>query len=367
MKILEITFDLSPGGAERFVVDLSNELSKTNEVTLMALKDDKVNPERRLFYQHELSNRVTYKNIGIADGFYFGLFLTVYNAIKSEHPDVVHIHGTKMPFYCLMAICLLRKHIRFYQTIHCDFNHSYNTWFYKILFVTIGYKHLIKFIALSETNYNDLMKMHPKLKATCILNGRAPVLPSVQYDKVKAEMSEYKHDESSIIFLHIARCSLQKDQMLLVNAFNQFLERGYNADLVVIGDGFESELGVKIKSNACSRIHFIGTRQIIGDYMLSADIFCLSSAYEGMPITILEACLAGVPVLSTPVCGAIDVITDGVNGIISKGHSISDYVEALECSYMNLTELKYNSMKMKNSSKYTIDCCAKKYFDYFIN
>ena len=155
--------------------------------------------------------------------------------------------------------------------------------------------------------------------------------------------------------------------MLLVNAFNQFLERGYNADLVVIGDGFESELGVKIKSNACSRIHFIGTRQIIGDYMLSADIFCLSSAYEGMPITILEACLAGVPVLSTPVCGAIDVITDGVNGIISKGHSISDYVEALECSYMNLTELKYNSMKMKNSSKYTIDCCAKKYFDYFIN
>ena len=50
MKILQISFSLSSGGAERFVVDLSNELGKTNDVTLLTLKDDKVDVENRNFY-----------------------------------------------------------------------------------------------------------------------------------------------------------------------------------------------------------------------------------------------------------------------------------------------------------------------------
>ena len=45
MKILQIIFSLSPGGAERFVVDLSNELSKNNDVILLTLKDFTKNPE----------------------------------------------------------------------------------------------------------------------------------------------------------------------------------------------------------------------------------------------------------------------------------------------------------------------------------
>lgn len=365
MKILEITFDFSPGGAERFVVDLSNELSKNNDVTLIAIKDDKVNSEKRLFYKPELFNRVLYKNLGIKDGYSFGMLSKIYKAIKLEHADVVHIHGTKMPFYCIMAICLLSKKVKFYQTIHCDIVHSYSSFFYKLLFKTIGYKHRMSFIALSETNYNDLIKKYPKINATCILNGRAPILPSVKYDKVKAEIADYKFDESSVIYLHVARCSVQKNQMLLVTAFKQFLGRGYNADLIIIGDGFNCELGEKIKSNSCSRIHFLGTRQNIGDYMLNADIFCLSSIFEGMPITILEACIAGVPILSTPVCGAVDVVTDGVNGILSNGHSLTEYIDALERSYRSMKELKINSMAMKTNNKYTIETCAKKYVEFF--
>lgn len=56
--------------------------------------------------------------------------------------------------------------------------------------------------------------------------------------------------------------------------------------------------------------------------MLNADIFCLSSNFEGMPITLLEASLAGLPAVSTPVCGAVDLIKDGVNGFLSKSHSL---------------------------------------------
>ena len=48
MKILYITYSLSSGGAERFVVDLSNELSSTCDVVLLTLKDDTKNCEKRV-------------------------------------------------------------------------------------------------------------------------------------------------------------------------------------------------------------------------------------------------------------------------------------------------------------------------------
>ena len=65
MKILQITIFLAPGGAERFVVDLSNELSKNNDVTLMTLKDDSVDSKNRNFYKCDLSSRVKYLNLGL--------------------------------------------------------------------------------------------------------------------------------------------------------------------------------------------------------------------------------------------------------------------------------------------------------------
>ena len=53
MKILQIVFSLGFGGAERFVVDLSNELSKNHDVTLLTLKEDKSNPDDT-FYKFDL-------------------------------------------------------------------------------------------------------------------------------------------------------------------------------------------------------------------------------------------------------------------------------------------------------------------------
>ena len=67
MKIVEITFSLTSGGLERFAVDLSNELSKSNDVTLITLKDDKIDTERRCFYKFDLSERVKYLNLGLGD------------------------------------------------------------------------------------------------------------------------------------------------------------------------------------------------------------------------------------------------------------------------------------------------------------
>ena len=365
MKILEVVFSLRPGGAERFVVDLSNELSKTNDVTLMAIKDDTAEPESALFYASELSGRITYKNVGIGKGYSIGKIIKIYKAIKKEKADVVHLHGNKMPHYCILAIFLLCWKMKFYQTIHSDIHHGYDTLFYRFLVKTVGYQQKLGVVAISDTNYCEMIKAYPKVKGACITNGRAPILPSAAYEHVKTEMSSYKQRENSLLFLHIARCSSVKNQTMLIEAFNEFLEKGHDADLVIMGANFESDRGQAIQKKAAKRIHFIGARKNVGDYLLNADVFCLSSKFEGMPITLIEASLAGIPIVSTPVCGAVDIVQDKKNGILSKDHSVVSYVEALEYVYAHQKELKGCAMRMKDNSPYTIETCAKKYIDFF--
>lgn len=365
MKILEVVFDLGSGGAERLVLDLSNEMSKSNDVSLLAIKDDSINPEQSLFYKPELSDRVQYKNLKLGKGYSLSMAWAVYKAIKSEEADVVHIHGVGMPYYCIFALFLLNRRCKFFQTIHNDIHNGYKTVLYKFLFRTLGYSHKMGFIAISNTNYKDMMLAYPKTNGVCISNGRAPIVPTGKFEETGIELASYKNTPDSIIYLHVARCNPQKNQMMLVEAFSKFVNAGHDADLIIIGGGFDSQLGETLKSNAGPRIHFIGTRKNIGDYMLNADIFCLSSKFEGMPITLIEASLAGVPIVSTPVCGAVDVIENNINGILSSSLSLEDYLIALEYSFSHLQELKRGARNMQHDNPYTIAICAKKYLDLF--
>lgn len=367
MHILQVTFNLSPGGAERFVVDLSNELSKTDEVVVMTILEDLSHPEESQFYLSDLNSNVVYKNLGIAQGggFSIRVLWRIYKAIKNEKADIVHLHVHGVVNFCIIAIFLLCWSTTIVQTIHTEFS-RHDSIVYKFLFNTIGRLHKMRWVALSKSNYEDMQKAYPFLLSRRIDNGRAPVVPTQSYDKVKEELRLLKNNEDTKVYLHVARCIEVKNQQMLVDAFNQFVQDGHNAILLMIGSHFDSELGQTIAKSASSSIHFLGTRHNISDYMLNADCFCLTSIYEGLPIVILEAMLSGTPVVSTPVKGVLDVIKEGVTGVISKDFTKEEYIRALEYSFNHLEELRSSSFAEKDKCPYSITECAKKYREFYV-
>lgn len=366
MKILEVITDLGSGGAERFVVDLSNELARTHDVTLMTLMDDKVNPEHRNFNRYALSRNVVYFNLGLPNGLKLSSQLKVLKAIYAFDPDIVHIHMDGTLNHSALATIILSWKYNVYFTIHSDIHNGYDKGVVRMLCSIYGRWGLFKSICLSEKNYEDYKAFYGESSAVrCIVNGRAPMIPTNLYEEVCREMKGYRSSHKSKLFLHVARYSLVKNQHLLIDAFNQLIDEGQNIDLVIIGHGYDTDKGLELQHKANKRIHFIGTKKNIADYMLNTDVFCLSSDYEGMPISLLEASLAGVPAVSTPVCGAVDLIKDGVNGFLSKSHSIEDYKVALKKAIEDYDIIKANAMAMKDSSPYTIAECARKYLEYF--
>jgi glycosyltransferase involved in cell wall biosynthesis len=366
MKILEATFGLSSGGAERFCVDLSNELSsRGNDVTLLTLKDDRIDTEHRCFYRFDLRKEVEYKNAHIPDGFQIKSLWQVYKAIQKEKADIVHFHlGAQ--FYWL-AILLLHRKALFFMTIHNDMS-CFNNAFHKLFFRTMGRMHWVRFIAISDVIYEDLIRMYPGVSVCKIKNGRSPILPTKAYSEVELEINALKKDAKTKVVIHIARCAEQKNQLLLIRAFNELVTSGEDVILLILGNGYDSELGLQLKAEASDEnIFFLGSHKNISDYLLHADVFCLSSHFEGLPITLLEASLAGIPAVCTKVSGATDMITDGVTGKLSTDFSVEEYTEALRFVLTHNDELKCNAIKLKESSTFTIKHCTDLYSRFFEN
>lgn len=366
MKILQITFTLSSGGAERFVVDLSNELAKTNDVTLLTLKDDTIDAENRNFYKFDLSSRVKYMNLGLGDGAFHPSYpWRIYKVIKKINPEVVHLNGGgPIIKYCYLSCMLLGRYITFIQTIHSDlYRGGYTSRFYRFTYRTLALRGLLRWASLSEVNFQQTIKEYPKAKSRCIYNGRAPMLPTPKFEDTDKEITSCKDNADTKVVLHVARCAPAKNQQLLIQSFNA-IRQNNNAILLIIGAHFDSEEGKELQAMAGEGIYFLGTRTNIPDYMLKSDIFVLSSKYEGMPITLIEAILSGMPMVSTPVTGAVDVI-NGKNGLLSRDFTKQSYIAALTEMLHHYDSFKAEAMKEKDNSPYTIKHCAEQYMEFY--
>ena len=363
MKIIEVILSLTNGGGERFVVDLCNEMSQTQDVTLLVLKSFDI--QNNGFYKNEVNDKVKIINLGFKDGFSLTYLIKIISAINNINPDIVHIHGAADK-YCLPIMAFHPSKRLVIQTIHNDIKSSYCDTLHKFIIGFLGKLNRVKFVTISKKNHEDFSLYYPDISNELIYNGRAPLSKSPQYEIVKKEIISMKKDESTSVLLHIGRCDIQKNQILLIKAFNSWIKTGANAILLICGSGFDSDLGKKLKMESKDNIFYIGSKQNVVDYLLCCDAFVLSSSYEGMPITVLEAMSLKVPVLSTPVCGVVDVIENGKNGYISNDFTEESFVGMLQEFGKNFSEIK-ERCKKNESNRFSISRCAESYLDLFRN
>lgn len=127
-------------------------------------------------------------------------------------------------------------------------------------------------------------------------------------------------EASGRLLIWVGRLDRQKDPLLLLDAMKVLAEMQPDFHLLMVGDGsMRSSVEERIRSlRLDGRVTLLGAipPQRIAETMRIADVFVLSSAYEGMPIAILEALATGVPVVTTDVGEVRLVVEDGVNGFV---------------------------------------------------
>lgn len=161
--------------------------------------------------------------------------------------------------------------------------------------------------------------------------------------------SEFGFSDNHTIVITVGRLDKQKDPMLLIRAFQTVSEKNKNARLVFIGDGMlRGEMETFINHNKLNeKIKLAGLKSAIqiAEYLKGSDVFALSSAYEGMPMCVLEALASGLPVVSTSVGEVPRVISSEINGFMVN----YDDADALAITICAALDKKWDATRVAES------------------
>ena len=193
--------------------------------------------------------------------------------------------------------------------------------------IKYGYDKCDKIVVVRDTMKDELSKFvepSQKKKITTVhnINDAESVvqkaLEQIEFQEdtycnvTKAELDEILKNSDINKFINIARFSKEKGIDRLIRAFNSYRDK-YDADahLILIGGYGEEFDNIKKTVQQCKNIILI--KSIMNPYPIlkQCDLFVLSSHYEGLPMTIIEALMLGIPVISTDITGPREFLQQG--------------------------------------------------------
>lgn len=358
MKIIQIIHHLSPGGGERFVVDMCNEFAKNkdNEVYLLTIK---ANTAKECHYLPTLSKNVTYRNIGAAKTLCLKSIIAVYKTIKEIKPDIVHLHSTCSLIY---LPSLFYKKAKYIYTIHTLAEKEIGFRWLKRIQGWMFKKH-IQPVTISNICQESYKEFYKQDNAICITNGRAALEKTKECDDIATEIENNKQCKDIPVFIHVARYSKEKNQKLLFSTFERLHNDGKEFLLMVLGANYEQSPYMHL--NKTGYIKILGAKQNVGDYLACANYFVLSSTYEGLPLSLLEAMSMGCIPVSTPAGGVVDVIRDGENGLLSPSFEENDFYSTIAKVFEKDFTIESASIIKDYKENYTMEVCANKYYEVY--
>lgn len=250
-------------------------------------------------------------------------FFAIRRVIRDYQPDIVHTHTTKAGLLGRIAAVVCRVPIR----VHTFHGHVLHSYFGKI--ATHGVRLVEGFLARQTT---ALIAVGERVRDELLEAGvgRAEqyavippgVAPCELRDRVstRAEL-ELPADQPIILFA--GRLTAIKRTDRLVEAMKLVLEQFPDAVLAIAGEGDRLEETRNLAQPLGSSVRFLGWHQDMVSLYAAADCAVLASDNEGMPVTLIEAAMAGVPSVTTNVGSASEVVIDGVTGFVVSPDSVA--------------------------------------------
>jgi glycosyltransferase involved in cell wall biosynthesis len=136
--------------------------------------------------------------------------------------------------------------------------------------------------------------------------------------------------EDRFVWVAVGRLETVKAYPTLLRAFASLLDR--STTLLICGEGsLAAELrALATQLHIAERVKFLGLRRDIPEILSAADGFVLSSDSEGLPLVLLQAAAAGLPIVTTDVGGNSEAVVDGVNGFLSRAGDSESFAQAMK-------------------------------------
>jgi len=242
----------------------------------------------------------------------------LYRLIKMISPDVVHLHSTKAGWIGRIAACAAKRKIVFTAHGWCFTEGVSSTRKKMGIFIE---KRLSKIThkIICVSNYDKQLALKygvtTNSKIQVVYNG---VSTSERHDKVLEPSS----DEAFKVVM-VARFSEPKDQISLIKAI-PYIDDNIKVYFVGEGSTMSAAQDLVAEMNVVDQVVFLGQRTDVQELLSSFDIFVLSSKYEALPISIIEAMSVGLPIIASNVGGVSELVIDGENGLLFEKGNIEE-------------------------------------------
>lgn len=306
MKTVLLCIDtLSTAGAQRFVTELASNLDVGKYVPVVVVTN-------RLDKESVFYRKLNAKGIDVIDVSSRNLLketVKIVTYMKKTNAEIIHSNVGAV-FYVMLAqlICGYNGHHLF--TVH---SMGYRI-FYGLkkslikLFFHCGW---IMPVAICDTVKKSMIEAYDlkDRQIECVYNG-------IDTDIFKPIAN--KKEEHCFTVVSVGSMYDLKNQKLLIEAFSILHERNEDTRLSLVGNGeLRSELEKQVvKLRLGDVVAFQGKQSDVSSYLNDADVYCCTSKVEGLPLSVLEAMACGLPVISTPAGGVVDIVKSGVNGYI---------------------------------------------------
>ena len=267
-KITMVMAGDEEGGLEKHVIELSNGLAKRGyQVSVIAHKK----------YKDRLDAGINFVPVDLSKSRRNPMVLwQLFTAIKTTQPDILHVQANKA--VAMVAPLLKWLKVPAVATLH---SRKKNTNMFE------------RFDAVIAVSPNAAEAVNHSKKFV-VLNGIEPPILNPNIAK-----------SIPPVVLAVGRLVPVKGFDVLIKAWEQV----ENAELWIVGDGFESENLLQLVKDLdlSHSVKFLGFRTDISELMQQASLYVMSSHYEGCPYTMVESLLCGTPMISTAV-GAMKTV-----------------------------------------------------------
>lgn len=318
MRIVQLVETLQTGGLERIAVDLALSQKNAGHTPILYC----------MFAAGALSEEATKAGIPVFEfhkkpGFSVRMLLMLARQLRRDAPDVLQTHNPGVHHYGALAALIARV------PVVVNTRHGRSTSFGRVLperyfRAVMPLTDRVVFVCEDSRRYLVEQRGLPAGKSSVIVNG-------IELEPFLKRPASPGSASPRIRFGAVGRMVPVKAHSILIDAFAQVARRLPQAELRIVGGGpLEADLRERAsKAGLNGRIRVEGVNHEIADVLQDLDIFVLSSTSEGLPLVILEAMAAGLPIVSTRIGGVPEVAPEGTVSYLCTPGSADELAEAM--------------------------------------
>lgn len=300
MKIVQLLPSLDLGGMERLTVDLARQQkAKGHEPSIYCTSHP------GLFAPQAESAGVPVHSFGKTPGFSPRLVRDLVSRLRADRPHVLHAHNALVLHYAIAAARLARVPV-VVNTRHGG-NMNWDPHCERIWRRCVRWTDVVVFISEGVRDYYVRRDRLSRSNTSVIYNG-------INLDRFTARPAQMATALFRFRVGCVGRLVPAKDHVTLIRAFALVISVMPDAELHILGDGpcrpaisqTAESLGI------ANRVFLHGVSHDVAGFLSKLDLFVLSSIDEGLPISLMEAMAAGLPVVSTRLPGLTELAPDSV-------------------------------------------------------